>query len=347
MRQLHRRGTSARTAMSIATSLAATAAVALAAAPAVAKDIKVCLIAGKTGALEAYAKQTENGFMLGLEYLTKGTHEGRRRQARDPRQGRPAQARPRQVAAGGVLQRRQGRHRRRHHRLADRARHAARGRGEEEGPDRRAGGGRLDHRRQVEPLHLPHRAAAPTRTRWRMPPPCPASGEVSLGMLGLDTAFGRDGVAAFKEALAGIRPNVKIVAEEYAAGNTADFAPFAERLFNALKDKPRQEDHRLHLGRPAPDGQVRRHEARPLRHRAGAGRQHPARHERMEAVRRHRGRHLLLLRLPQERDERLAQGRVPEALQRAAGLLRGGRLRGGRPRSWRACRRPAPPTPRS
>ena len=36
--------------------------------PAAAKDIKVCLIAGKTGALEAYAKQTENGFMLGLEY---------------------------------------------------------------------------------------------------------------------------------------------------------------------------------------------------------------------------------------------------------------------------------------
>ena len=59
-----------------------------------------------------------------------------------------------------------------------------------------------------------------------------------VGMLGLDTAFGRDGVAAFKQALAGLRPNVKVVAEEYAAGNTADFAPFAERLFNALKDKP-------------------------------------------------------------------------------------------------------------
>ncbi len=28
----------------------------------------------------------------------------------------------------------------------------------------------------------------------------PASGEVNLGMLGLDTAFGRDGVAAFKTA---------------------------------------------------------------------------------------------------------------------------------------------------
>jgi branched-chain amino acid transport system substrate-binding protein len=66
----------------------------------------------------------------------------------------------------------------------------------------------------------------------------PKTGDVSVGMLGLDTAFGRDGVAAFKKALAGLRPNVKVVAEEYAAGNTADFAPFAERLFNALKDKP-------------------------------------------------------------------------------------------------------------
>ena len=86
-----------------------------------------------------------------------GHHEGRRRQARDPGQGRPAQARPRQVPAGGVLQRRQGRHRGRHHGLADRARHAAGRRGEEENPDRRAGGGRQHHRRQVEPLHLPHR----------------------------------------------------------------------------------------------------------------------------------------------------------------------------------------------
>ena len=41
----------------------------------------------------------------------------------------------------------------------------------------------------------------------------PKSGEVSVGMLGLDTAFGRDGVAAFKEALAKTEidaPNGKI-----------------------------------------------------------------------------------------------------------------------------------------
>ncbi len=39
--------------------LLAAAAVALAAAPASAQDLKVALIHGKTGPLEAYAKQTE------------------------------------------------------------------------------------------------------------------------------------------------------------------------------------------------------------------------------------------------------------------------------------------------
>src|SRR3974390_3145698 len=38
-----------------------------------ADDVKVALIRGLTGPLEAYAKQTETGFMMGLEYATKGT----------------------------------------------------------------------------------------------------------------------------------------------------------------------------------------------------------------------------------------------------------------------------------
>ncbi|MFL6674682.1 MAG: ABC transporter permease, partial [Massilia sp.] len=49
---------------------------AAAAAPALAApDLKVALIAGKTGVLEAYAKETETGFMMGLEYLTGGKME--------------------------------------------------------------------------------------------------------------------------------------------------------------------------------------------------------------------------------------------------------------------------------
>ncbi len=38
-------------------------------------DLKVALIAGKTGALEVYAKETETGFMMDLEYLTGGKME--------------------------------------------------------------------------------------------------------------------------------------------------------------------------------------------------------------------------------------------------------------------------------
>ena len=37
--------------------------------------LKIALITSKTGPLEAYARQTEAGFMLGLEYATKGTME--------------------------------------------------------------------------------------------------------------------------------------------------------------------------------------------------------------------------------------------------------------------------------
>jgi branched-chain amino acid transport system substrate-binding protein len=46
------------------------------AGPAVAqagKDFKIALLTGKTGPLEAYAKQTTIGFMMGLEYATGGT----------------------------------------------------------------------------------------------------------------------------------------------------------------------------------------------------------------------------------------------------------------------------------
>src|SRR3954463_10983755 len=51
----------------------AAAAVALTATAASADDLKIALIYGKTGALEAYAKQTETGLRMGLEYATKGS----------------------------------------------------------------------------------------------------------------------------------------------------------------------------------------------------------------------------------------------------------------------------------
>jgi branched-chain amino acid transport system substrate-binding protein len=211
-------------------------AVVLAAGPAVAKDIKVCLIAGKTGPLEAYAKQTENGFMLGLEYLTKGSMK-----VGDDKLEvivKDDQLKPDRGKA--LLEECYG---------DDKVDLAV---GTTGSPVALAMLPVAEERKKVLIVE-PAVADSITGDKWNRyifrtgrssyqdalagAAAFPKSGDVSVGMLGLDTAFGRDGVAAFKQALAGIRPNVKIVAEEYAAGNTADFAPFAERLFNALKDK--------------------------------------------------------------------------------------------------------------
>src|SRR5436853_528126 len=58
----------------------------------------------------------------------------------------------------------------------------------------------------------------------------------SIPTLAQDYACGRDGIKAFKEALATTGP--QIVHEEYAPQQTTDFTAPAERLFNALKDRP-------------------------------------------------------------------------------------------------------------
>ena len=51
----------------------ATTVLALAGTAARAEDLKIALIHGKTGPLQAYAEQTETGLRLGFEYATKGT----------------------------------------------------------------------------------------------------------------------------------------------------------------------------------------------------------------------------------------------------------------------------------
>jgi branched-chain amino acid transport system substrate-binding protein len=84
----------------------------------------------------------------------------------------------------------------------------------------------------MESLHFPHRAQFLTG--------CDALAigkpGVHVATLAQDYAFGRDGVAAFKEALA--TTGATVDAEEYAPINTADFTAPAQRLFDALKDKP-------------------------------------------------------------------------------------------------------------
>ena len=237
MRQLHRRARGGGIAASLAVAAAVTLCADLTSAPAVAKDIKVCLIAGKTGPLEAYAKQTENGFMLGLEYLTKNTMK-------------VGDDKLEILVKDDQLKPDRGKSLLEECYSDDKADIAV---GTTGSPIALAMLPVAEEKKKVLIVE-PAVADSITGDRWNRyifrtgrssyqdalanAAAMPASGDVSVGMLGLDTAFGRDGVAAFKQALASLRPNVKIIAEEYAAGNTPDFAPFAERLFNALKDKP-------------------------------------------------------------------------------------------------------------
>src|SRR3954447_13566189 len=217
--------------------LALAAACALGAAPVTAKDIKVCLIAGKTGPLEAYAKQTETGFMMGLEYLTKGamSWQGRKinvivkddqlkadlsktllEQAYNDDQVDLAVGTTSSAAALAML------------------------------PVAEESGKVLI----VEPAvadaitgekwnrFIFRTSRNSTQNAYAAAAAVPATGDMTIATLGQDYAFGRDGVAALKSALAQIRPNVKVAFEEYAPQNTTDFTASAQRLFDALKDKP-------------------------------------------------------------------------------------------------------------
>lgn len=56
-----------------------------------------------------------------------------------------------------------------------------------------------------------------------------------VATLAEDYAFGREGIAAFKSALDGT--GATVVTEEYVPQGTADFTAATERMFNALKDK--------------------------------------------------------------------------------------------------------------
>jgi branched-chain amino acid transport system substrate-binding protein len=202
-----------------------------------ANEIRVCLITGRTGPLEAYARQTEVGFMMGLEFLTQGSMQigGRRINV---------------IVKDDQLRPDRGRALLEECYNDDRADLAV---GTTGSPVALAMLPVAEEARRVLIVE-PAVADSITGERWNRyifrtgrssyqdalanAAAVPANEDVSIGMLGLDTAFGRDGVAAFREALAAIRPRARIVAEEYAAGNTADFAPYAERLFGALRERP-------------------------------------------------------------------------------------------------------------
>lgn len=199
-----------------------------------ADDLKVGLIYGKTGPLEAYAKQTEAGLKLGFEYATKGsmTVDGRKIViiAKDD-QGKPdlskaALAEAYQddkvdIAIGTTSSAAA---------LAD-----------------------LPIAEENKKILIVEPAVADqiTGDKWnryifrtaRNSSQDAISNAVAIGKpgvtvatLGQDYAFGRDGVAAFKEALA--KTGATLAAEEYVPTSTTDFTAVGQRLIDALKDKP-------------------------------------------------------------------------------------------------------------
>ena len=199
-----------------------------------ADDVKVALIRGLTGPLEAYAKQTETGFMMGLEYATKGTMtvDGKKIVVitKDD-QGKP-----------------------------DLAKSALAEAFEDDGVDIAVGTTSSPATIAMLPVAEEHKkilivepavADQITGEKWnryvfrtgRNSSQDAISNAVAIGapgvnvaVLGTDNAFGRDGVAAFKAALA--KTGATLVAEEYAPANTTDFTGVGQRLFDALKDKP-------------------------------------------------------------------------------------------------------------
>jgi len=202
---------------------------------AAAQDYKIALIAGKTGFLEAYAKETETGFMMGLEYLTGGKMEVNGRKIKvivkdDQNKPDVAKAALAEAYADDKVD------------LAVGTTFSA------------AALAMLPVAEEYKKVLLVEPAVADdiTGAKWNryvfrtgrsssqdaIAGAFTLSGDVTIATLAQDYAFGRDGVKAYKEALAKANPKAKIVHEEYVATNTTDFTAPAQRLFDALKDKP-------------------------------------------------------------------------------------------------------------
>lgn len=197
-----------------------------------AKDIKVGLIYSRTGPLEVYAKQTQTGLMLGLEYATKGTMtvNGNKLIVID----KDDQARPdlgRAIISSLWAD--------------DKADLVV-------GPTSSAVAMALLPLAEENKKILivdPAVADAITGEKWNryifrtgrnstMDAVASAAvfdkPGVSIATVAQDYAFGRDGVKAFKAAL----KHAKIVHEEYLPVANQDFTAGGSRIFEALKKQP-------------------------------------------------------------------------------------------------------------
>jgi len=221
--------------MQIRHSVIAGFALALGAGFASAQDIKIAHVYDKTGPLEAYAKQSSIGFTMGLEYATGGKMEllGRKLVVIEKdTQSKPDVGKAQLAAAYGD----------------DKADIAV-------GPvNSGVGLAMLPVAEEYKKVLLVEPAVADSITgdKWNryifrtsrnstqdaVAGAATLTGDASIAMLAQDYAFGRDGVKAFKEALAKANPRAKIIHEEYAPAATTDFTAPAQRIFEVLKDKP-------------------------------------------------------------------------------------------------------------
>ena len=196
-----------------------------------AKDIKIAHVYDKTGALEAYAKQTQAGLLMGLDYATNGTMQVNGNKLvliEKDTQGKPDVAKSLLAAAYSD----------------DKAAIAI-------GPTSSGVAlAMLPVAEEYKKILLvePAVADAITGDKWNRyifrtgrnssqdaisNAVAMDKAGVNIAMLAQDYAFGRDGVKAFREAL----KHAKIVHEEYLPANTTDFTAGAQRLIDSLKDK--------------------------------------------------------------------------------------------------------------
>ncbi len=204
-------------------------------APALAQELKIALITGHSGPFEAYAKETETGFMLGLEYLTGGKMEVNGRKLKvifKDDQSKPDLGRTLLAEAYGDD-------------------HAEIAVGTSSSGSAIAMLPVAEEYKKILVIE-PAVADAITGDKWNryifrtsrnsMQDALAAAGLIktggSIAFLAQDYAFGRDAVKAGKEALAMVGSKARVVHEEYAPQNTSDFTAAAQRIFEALKDKP-------------------------------------------------------------------------------------------------------------
>jgi branched-chain amino acid transport system substrate-binding protein len=199
------------------------------------EELRIALILGKTGPFEAYAKETETGFMMGLEYLTGGKMELDGRSLRvlvKDDQLKPDLAKAALAEAYGD------------DKVAIAVGTTSSG----------ATLAMLSVAEEYKKVLIVEPAVADSITgeKWNryvfrtsrnstqdgLAGAATLMGEASIAFLAQDYAFGRDGVKAAKDALATMGSKAKVVHEEYAPQNTTDFTAPVQRIFDALKSKP-------------------------------------------------------------------------------------------------------------